>query len=255
MMWDILGHIGLILGIIVSIGSIFGYFAKALPIFKNLQAQNQQTRNHEDQSSNTNNLQYPTRNLIIPTVIGIILVSTFSFSIAYMNYHYSLTDAFLGIVTLNDIMVGFLAVIPLFFGAIYGFWVGLAVGGIGFFIGGTISAQAFPGAPGYAAIVISIGFAIIGSIAGMSQLKTHGRFNRLSDIIFTNIIGAIGVFISVCFVVYTMLILRNADVSIAPNFILSLTIPEMLPGLILLPFLLMSYWAISEQRKLKSTIS
>jgi hypothetical protein len=138
MMWDILGHIGLILGIIVSIGSIFGYFAKALPFFKNFQAQNQQTRNPDVQSSTTNNSQYRTRNLIIPTVIGIVFVSIFSFSIAYMNYHYDLTTAFLGIVTLNDIMVGFLAVIPLFFGAVYGFWVGLAVGGIGFFIGGTI---------------------------------------------------------------------------------------------------------------------
>ena len=254
-MWDLLMHVGLILGIIVSIGSIFGYIAKTLPFFKRIQtnqsaiSQNQQSNTPNIKSSSSNTIQQPTRNLIIPTVIGITLVSIFAFGIAYMNYHYGLTNAFFGIVTFNDVLVGFLYIIPLFLGAVYGFWVGLAVGGIGFFIGGTISSQAFPGAPGYAAGVISIGFAIIGSVAGLSELKTRRHYNHLSDIIFTNIISGIGILISVCFVVYAGLALRHIDLSYAPSAILSLTIPEMLPGLILLPFLLMSYNAISELRK------
>jgi hypothetical protein len=47
-------------------------------------------------------------------------------------------------------------------------------------------------------IVISISFAIIGSVAGLSQLKTQGHFNYLSDIIITNIISATGILISFC---------------------------------------------------------
>lgn len=260
-MWDLLGHISLILGIIVSTGSIFGYAAKTLPLFKVSQvnqsttSQNQHSNIPNIQSSSQHPAAYPSRNLIIPTAIGIVLVSILAFGIAYMNYNYNLTTAFLGGVTLNDVLVGFLSVVPLFVGSVYGIWVGLAVGGIGFFIGGTISAQAFPGAPGYAAVVISVGFAIIGSIAGLSKLRTKGHFNHLSDIIITNIIGATGILISVCFVVYVMLALRQTDLSFAPNAILHLTIPEMLPGLILLPFLLISYNAISEQRKLASKVA
>ena len=257
-MWDLLGHIGVILTIIVSLGTIVGYITKALPLFKvsqvnqNAAPQNPPSNIPNPRPSNQNPATYPPRNLIIPTVIGIALVSILAFGIAYMNYNYTLTTAFFAGVTLNDVLVGFLSIIPLFLGSVYGIWVGLAVGGIGFFIGGTISAQAFPGAPGYAAVVISIAFAIIGSIAGVSQLRTQGHFNQLSDIIITNIIGATGILISVCFVVYTMLALQHADLSFAPNAILHLTIPEMLPGLILLPFLLMSFNAISEQRKLAS---
>lgn len=101
-MWDFLTHVGLILGIIVSIGSIFGYVANVLPIFKNVTVQNPQTHNSNDQSSNANAAQQPARNLIIPTVIGIVFVSFFSFCIAYMNYRYDLTNSFLGIVTLNS---------------------------------------------------------------------------------------------------------------------------------------------------------
>lgn len=252
-MWEILGRIGLILGLIVSVGTIFGYFTKTLPLFKRLpiiQSVSSKNQQGNIQPSGTSTTQLPNRNLIIPTIIGIILFSFLVYGEDFLAHHYNLFTPFLGIVTFNDVLIGFIAIIPLYFGAVYGSWVGLEVGGIGFFIGGTMSTLRYPGGTG--AWIISVGFAIVGIVAGLCELRTKGDYSRLRNIIITNIVCAIGLFIEVCFVVYVTLAVEGFNISSAPNYIFQLTIPEMLPGLIFLPFLLLSYSAITERRKLAS---
>src|SRR5579875_2196050 len=71
-------------------------------------------------------------------------------------------------------------VIPLFFGAVFGPWVGLFTGGIGNLIGDYIS--------GYGVYPLwDIGNGIIGFIAGLAMLYTWGRYFKARAIVVAEI--------------------------------------------------------------------
>jgi energy-coupling factor transport system substrate-specific component len=126
-------------------------------------------------------------------------------------------------------------VIPLFFGAVFGPWVGLITGGLGNFLGDYIS--------GYGVYWNwDVGNGLIGFVAGLAMLITWGRYNNARNIIVAEIFAAVGVVVGIGFAAYN-------DIWISKMSFSTATIGELLPaagsdlinGLILLPILLVAY--------------
>src|SRR5205085_2014428 len=86
-------------------------------------------------------------------------------------------------------------VIPLFFGVVFGPWVGLFTGGVGNFLGDYIS--------GYGVYWNwDVGNALIGFIAGLALYMTWGRYNNTRNIIIAEMFSAIGIVVGIGFAVY-----------------------------------------------------
>lgn len=126
-------------------------------------------------------------------------------------------------------------VIPLFFGAVFGPWVGLFSGGIGNLLGDYVS--------GYGVYWNwDVGNALLGFIAGLAMLRTWGRYTSTRNIIIAEIFAAVAIIVGIGFASYT-------DIWLSKLTFLSATIGELLPaggsdlinGLILLPILLIAY--------------
>jgi len=128
-------------------------------------------------------------------------------------------------------------VIPLFFGAVFGPWVGLFVGGVGNLIGDYIS--------GYGVYWNwDIGNGLIGFVAGLAMLITWGRYNSTRAIVVAEILSAVGIVVGIAFAAYN-------DIWISKLSFITATTGEIVPaagsdlvnGLILLPILLVAYVA------------
>jgi energy-coupling factor transport system substrate-specific component len=132
-------------------------------------------------------------------------------------------------------------VIPLFFGAVFGPWVGLFTGGVGNLIGDYIS--------GYGVYWNwDIGNGLIGFIAGLAVLITWGRYNSARNIIIAEVFAAVGIVVGIGFAAYN-------DIWISKMSFSTATIGELVPaagsdlinGLILLPILLVAYNAATRR--------
>src|SRR5438477_12313198 len=86
-------------------------------------------------------------------------------------------------------------VIPLFFGVVFGPWVGLFTGGVGNLIGDYIS--------GYGVFWNwDVGNGLIGFIAGLAMLITWGRYFTTRNIVVAEIFAAVGVIVGIGFAAY-----------------------------------------------------
>src|SRR5207248_241839 len=87
-------------------------------------------------------------------------------------------------------------VIPLFFGAVFGPWVGLFTGGIGNLLGDYVS--------GYGVYWNwDVGNALLGFIAGLTLLRTWGRYKSTRNIVIAEIFSAVGIIVGIGFASYT----------------------------------------------------
>lgn len=128
-------------------------------------------------------------------------------------------------------------VIPLFFGVVFGPWVGLFVGGVGNLIGDYIS--------GYGVYWNwDIGNGLIGFVAGLAMLITWGRYNSTRAIVIAEILSVVGIVVGIAFAAYN-------DIWISKLSFLTATTGEIVPaagsdlinGVILVPILLVAYVA------------
>ncbi len=126
-------------------------------------------------------------------------------------------------------------VIPLFFGAVFGPWVGLFTGGIGNLIGDYFS--------GYGVFWNwDIGNGLIGFIAGLAMLYTWGRYNSTRLIVIAEIFSAVGVVVGIAFAAYNDIwISKLSFVTATTGEILPAAGSDLINGLILLPILLVAY--------------
>ncbi len=141
-------------------------------------------------------------------------------------------------------------IIPLFFGELFGPWVGLFIGAVGFLIG-----SYFPGPDLNVADdnVLTGGFfqgvtledilgaALMGFIAGLTLLSTRGRYNSIRNIIIADVIAAIAVLLG-----FSLIGLVRADLNF---FITVQALPDIIFTLVLLPIFLMIYNTIISRRK------
>jgi energy-coupling factor transport system substrate-specific component len=126
-------------------------------------------------------------------------------------------------------------VIPLFFGAVFGPWVGLFSGGIGNLLGDYVS--------GYGVYWNwDVGNALLGFISGLAMLRTWGRYTSTRNIIIAEIFAAVGIIVGIGFASYTEIWLSKLTfVSATLGYLLPAAGSDLINGLILLPILLIAY--------------
>ncbi len=125
-------------------------------------------------------------------------------------------------------------VIPLFFGAVFGPWVGLFSGGVGNFIGDLVS--------GYGVYWNwDVGNGLIGFIAGLAMYITWGRYNNTRLIVIGEIFAAVGIVVGLASAAFSDIIVSQTTASAASATYVSALIPDLILGLILLPILLVAY--------------
>ncbi|MBX5458423.1 MAG: ECF transporter S component [Thermogemmatispora sp.] len=128
-------------------------------------------------------------------------------------------------------------VIPLFFGAVFGPWVGLFSGGVGNLLGDYIS--------GYGVYWNwDVGNALIGFIAGLVVYFTWGVYRHSRSIVLAEVFAALGVIIGIGFASYTEIWLSKLTfVTATTGYLLPAALSDLINGLILLPILLLAYRA------------
>lgn len=125
-------------------------------------------------------------------------------------------------------------VIPLFFGAVFGPWVGLFSGGVGNLIGDYIS--------GYGVFWNwDVGNALVGFVAGLAIIATFGRYRHTRAIVFAEIFAAIGVVVGIGFAAYTDIFVSKYTFAAATSEFVPAAVSDLINGLILLPILLVAY--------------
>src|SRR2546427_10642965 len=122
-------------------------------------------------------------------------------------------------------------VIPVFFGAVFGPWVGLFTGGVGNLINDLISGYGFYWN-------WDVGNGLIGFIAGLAVISTGGRYNNARNIIIAEVFAAIGVVVGIGFAAYNEIYLSKIDFSTATiTYMVPAAVSDLINGLILLPIL------------------
>src|SRR6266581_5787062 len=128
-------------------------------------------------------------------------------------------------------------VIPLFFGAVFGPWVGLFTGGVGNLIGDYFS--------GYGVFWNwDVGNGLIGFIAGLAVITTGGHYNHGRNIIIAEVLAAIAVVVGIGSSAYNEIYLSKIDFSTATiTYMVPAAVSDLINGLILLPTLRFALFA------------
>jgi energy-coupling factor transport system substrate-specific component len=152
---------------------------------------------------------------IIAMCIGIILhASLFSVSPTFFGYNLLLRFT-----------------VPVFFGVVFGPWVGLVVGGIGEVVGQVLFGRFL--------WVIMVGAASTGLISGLSMLKTQGQYT-FGNAVLAGVIGTAGLAIGIGFILATLNIF---------GLFATDTLGDAIITLIIFPVLLLIYDKIANRKK------
>jgi len=131
-------------------------------------------------------------------------------------------------------------VIPLFFGVVFGPWVGLFTGGVGNFLGDYIS--------GYGVYWNwDVGNGIIGLIAGLALYFTWGRYYRVASIVTAEIFGVVGILVGLGFAAYSDIWVSKYNFAAATGNFVPAALSDLINGIILLPILLVAYNAATRR--------
>ena len=186
---------------------------------------------------------------IVAMIVGTILYVGLSHLYIYINPGFHLIGTLPAII------------IPLFLGIVFGPWVGLFTGMVGYIIGGYIPLHPYLILGNihisYAYLYLDrywwiVSSALVGFVAGLTTLITKGHYNTIRIIGFVDTITAIVVFISLSFpyIVLTTNGFSSQDVLI---YILHIVLPTTILILILTPIMLVIYNRIPSRGKSTST--
>jgi energy-coupling factor transport system substrate-specific component len=133
-------------------------------------------------------------------------------------------------------------VIPLFFGAVFGPWVGLFTGGVGNLLGDYIS--------GYGVYWNwDVGNALIGLVAGLAAYFTWNLYRNRRSIAIAEVFAALGIIIGIGFASYTEIWLSKlTPLAATTGYLIPAAGSDLINGLILLPILLLAYQAAVVRR-------
>jgi energy-coupling factor transport system substrate-specific component len=125
-------------------------------------------------------------------------------------------------------------VIPLFFGVVFGPWVGLFTGGVG-----NLLNDLFTGAVYWN---WDLGNGLIGFVAGLALYFTWGHYNSFRNIAIAELFSVIGIIVGLGFAAFSDIWVSQLTptTAVTTEFIPA-TIPDIILGLILLPILLVAY--------------
>jgi uncharacterized membrane protein len=141
------------------------------------------------------------------------------------------------------VLVGLGAVVPLFFGAAFGPWVGFFSGAFGSLLGTGIAAQSFHWNQ-------ALAIALMGAITGFTVRRTRGRFRHFPSMVFVLCVSSIAILVGVGLSFFSDSWTGISSASVAWVNFLTTAFPMLLVNLILLPLLLLAYdFFISARRK------
>lgn len=132
-------------------------------------------------------------------------------------------------------------VIPLFFGAVFGPWVGLFTGLVGNSVSDIFS---------YGSIFWNweVGLGLVGFITGLVLYLTRGRYSNVRRILLAEIFSAIGLIVGLGFASLTDIwISQSTLTTVVTTEFLPALLPDLVFGLILLPILALAYEASLER--------
>jgi serine/threonine protein kinase len=154
-------------------------------------------------------------------------------AVVFYSVLFFLISAWPGLIT-AEIFIGLILVPLLFFGTVFGPWVGLVSAGIGSFVADFIANLTLY----HGSIVwqFDLSLTFLGFFAGLVLLKTRGYYDKPGNIIMATVVGCLGAGIAQ---------------GLQWLFLGSVFLPSLLriiPGLILLPVLLIIYNAVVKHR-------
>ena len=125
-------------------------------------------------------------------------------------------------------------VIPVFFGVVFGPWVGLFTGAVGNIINDLLTGPLYWN--------WDLGNGLIGFVAGLSMYITFGRYRTIRGIIIAEAIGIVAIIVGLGFAAYTDIwVSALTPVAATVTEFVPATIPDIILSLILLPILLVAY--------------
>lgn len=125
-------------------------------------------------------------------------------------------------------------VIPLFFGVVFGPWVGLFTGAVGNIIGDLVSGYGFYWN-------WDLGNGLVGFVAGLALYLTGGRYNIVRNIIIAEIFGIVGILVGMAFAAYSDMPLLQYTWQAATGNFVPAALSDLISGVILLPIVLVAY--------------
>ncbi|MBE3559448.1 MAG: ECF transporter S component [Ktedonobacteraceae bacterium] len=125
-------------------------------------------------------------------------------------------------------------VIPLFFGSVFGPWVGLFTGAVGNVIGDLVSGYGFYWN-------WDLGNGLVGFIAGLALYFTWGRYQTVRNIVIAEVAGIIAVIVGIGFAAYSDILLLQYTWAAASGNFVPAALSDIVNGVILLPILLVAY--------------
>ncbi len=125
-------------------------------------------------------------------------------------------------------------VIPLFFGVVFGPWVGLFTGGIGNLLNDLFTGTVYWN--------WDLGNGLIGFVAGLALYFTWGRYNTFRNIAIAELFSVIGIIVGLGFAAFSDIwVSAMTPAAVTTTEFIPATIPDIILGLILLPILLVAY--------------
>lgn len=125
-------------------------------------------------------------------------------------------------------------VIPVFFGAVFGPWVGLFTGGVGNLINDLLTGPIYWN--------WDVGNGLIGFIAGLAMFLTWGRYRSARNIAIAEVFGVVGIIIGLAFAAYSDIWVSALTPAAATTTeFVPATVPDIILSVILLPILLVAY--------------
>ena len=125
-------------------------------------------------------------------------------------------------------------VIPLFFGVVFGPWVGLFTGGVGNLLNDLFTGTVYWN--------WDLGNGLIGFVAGLAMYLTWGRYNTVNKIVIAEIFSVVGIIVGLGFAAYSDIwVSQITPATATTGEFIPATLPDIVFGVILLPILLVAY--------------
>jgi serine/threonine protein kinase len=185
------------------------------------------------------------RQQVVAMLIGTTLFGTLLYCVNVAHLNQPLLDAsLLPSFAIADLLYALIRLIPLFFAATYGPWVGLCTAGVGGFF-----AVYFTDRGVGVAWPLFLGGALGAFIAGLALVKTRGRYYNSSSIVLAVVLALLGEFIVLSLPNYAAIWLNHTSLIEAISSFLLEMLPSIILILLLFPLLLVAYSTVVGRKR------
>ena len=175
----------------------------------------------------------------VAMLIGTTLFGALIYWVDAAHLYQPLGTSLFSYFTIADLLYAHIRLIPLFFAATYGPWVGLCTAGVGGFLAIYFTDHGVGvGWP------LFLGGALGAFIAGLALFKTQGRYNDSSSIVLAVVLALIGEVVVLILPNYVGIWLKHTSLIEAISSFLVEMLPSIILILLLFPLLLVAHTAV-----------